>query len=153
METCTNSKIANPIKQSIGYIMKEKLFSILSLFTSSATLLCCALPIILVALGFGAAVAGLVSTFPWLVPLTRNKEWIFLFAGIMIAGNWIWIWHQKRHLVACALPKNRIDVGTACDEASRLSRVILWISTGVYVIGFSAAYLAYPIMDYLGLMD
>ena len=133
--------------------MKDKLFAILSLFTSTATLLCCALPILFVMLGLGAAVAGAVSAAPWLVPLTRNKEWVFLGAALLIAGNWAWIWHRKRHLVACALPKNRADVGSACDEASRLSRIILWISTGVYLIGFSAAYLAYPIMDYLGLID
>ena len=41
--------------------------SVLSLFASSGTLVCCALPALLVALGAGAALSSLVSVFPQVV--------------------------------------------------------------------------------------
>lgn len=48
--------------------------SVLALFTSVGTLLCCALPATLVALGAGAAVSAAVGAMPWLVPLSHHKE-------------------------------------------------------------------------------
>lgn len=48
-------------------------------------LLCCALPALLVSLGLGAAVAGLTSELPWLVELSRHKEWVFAVSAIMLA--------------------------------------------------------------------
>ncbi len=53
------------------------------------TLICCALPIVLVALGAGSVVASLVSTAPWLVVLSRNKEWVFLVAGGLLAADYL----------------------------------------------------------------
>ncbi|MBL4818836.1 MAG: hypothetical protein JKY15_06355 [Deltaproteobacteria bacterium] len=132
--------------------MKEKLLAILSLFASASTLICCALPILFVTLGFGAAIAGLVSVFPWLVDLTANKEWLFLGVGALIDVNWIWLWYQKHHAVACVLPSKRGETATACDTASRFSRILLWISIGIYATGFLAAFLAYPISRALGFL-
>ena len=43
------------------------LVSYLSLFTSFGTLLCCALPSLLVLFGLGATVASFLSSLPWLV--------------------------------------------------------------------------------------
>jgi hypothetical protein len=47
--------------------LKQDFVSIASLFTSVSTLLCCALPSLLVAVGMGAVVAGMVSDFPALI--------------------------------------------------------------------------------------
>ena len=58
------------------------------------TLICCALPIVLVALGAGSVVASLVSTAPWLVALSRNKEWVFLVAGGLLAADY-WILYRS----------------------------------------------------------
>jgi mercuric ion transport protein len=49
----------------------------LSLFTSFGTLLCCALPSILVLVGLGATVASVLSSVPWLVTISRHKDWVF----------------------------------------------------------------------------
>ena len=49
----------------------------LSLFTSFGTLLCCALPSLLVLLGLGATVASFLSAVPWLVTVSRHKNWVF----------------------------------------------------------------------------
>jgi hypothetical protein len=51
--------------------------SYVSLFTSFGTLLCCALPSLLVLLGLGATVASFLTAVPWLVTLSRHKTWVF----------------------------------------------------------------------------
>ncbi|MCU1327872.1 MAG: hypothetical protein JWN34_3242 [Bryobacterales bacterium] len=115
------------------------LLSYLSLFTSFGTLLCCALPSLLVLLGLGATVAGVLAEVPWLVTLSRHKNWVFLVAGILIGGNFIYT-----YVVA---PKLRLSAGAcdadspgACEDASTVSRVVLWISAGLYVVGLFSAF-------------
>ena len=76
--------------------MKDEAIAIASLFASTSTLLCCALPTLLVTLGLGAVVAGVLSGLPWLVTLSLHKEWVFLGAGVMIAVNWLLIRRQDR---------------------------------------------------------
>lgn len=53
----------------------------LTLLTSGTTLVCCALPIALVTLGFGATVAALTSALPVLVTLSGYKTWLVGSAG------------------------------------------------------------------------
>jgi len=48
---------------------QSALLSYFSLFTSVSTLLCCALPSLLVLFGLGASVASVLSFLPWLVTL------------------------------------------------------------------------------------
>src|SRR5215213_8789135 len=64
--------------------------SYLALFTSFGTLLCCALPSLLVLIGLGATVASFLSAVPWLVTLSRHKNWVFLVSGILIGGNFVY---------------------------------------------------------------
>ena len=49
--------------------IQSGIFSYLSLFTSVGTLLCCALPSLLVLFGLGATVAFVLSEAPWLVSM------------------------------------------------------------------------------------
>ena len=124
--------------------MKSKALAVLSLFTSSGTLLCCALPTLLVTLGLGAVVAGAVSSVPGLATLTRHKLWVFLVGGLLLGLNWALAFRHP----AAACP---VDGGeSACDSASRFSRIVLWISTIVFLIGFTMAYLAFPLAERLG---
>jgi len=48
------------------------LLSYFSLFSSVGTLLCCALPSVLVLAGLGATVASTLSALPWLVVLSHH---------------------------------------------------------------------------------
>ena len=130
--------------------MKEKALAILSLFASTSTLLCCALPTLLVTLGMGAVVAGAVSSVPWLVPLSQNKEWVFLGAGLLITGNWALMWRGQRAVVACEVPAGGSSVSSACQVASRFSRGVLWGSTVLYAVGFIVAFVALPVGQALG---
>jgi len=56
----------------------------LALFASAGTLLCCALPALLVSLGFGAALAALVGLFPGLVWFSDNKAVVFTTAALLL---------------------------------------------------------------------
>lgn len=128
---------------------QHALIGYLALFSSVGTLLCCALPALLVLLGFGAAVASLLSAAPWLVSLSRHKAWVFILAGALTACAAYYIYRiAPRLLVArgsCA--PNDAD---ACRRATRASRALLWVSTSLLAIGFSVAYVL-PLV--LGGMD
>ena len=63
--------------------------SYLSLFTSLGTLLCCALPSLLVLFGLGATVASVLSEAPWLVAMSHHKPWVFIVAGVLISSNFV----------------------------------------------------------------
>jgi hypothetical protein len=58
--------------------------SILSLLASSSTLICCALPALLVTLGAGAALSSLVSVFPQIVWLSEHKFLVFGVALVLM---------------------------------------------------------------------
>jgi len=97
---------------------------------------CCALPIALVVLGMGGAVASMVSVAPWLVTLSEYKLVTFAATGLVIGYSW---W-RVRSVQQC-------DVG----ERARLRRqkVVLWATTIVFFISVFAAYALYPIARYL----
>ena len=64
-----------------------------ALFASSATLICCVLPVVLVALGAGAVLVGLVSAVPQLVWLSEHKTAVFGIAGafLVVSGAMLWV--------------------------------------------------------------
>lgn len=128
--------------------LKDDFVSIASLFTSFSTLLCCALPSLLVAIGMGAVLAGIVSDFPLLVALSKYKNWTFLAAGIMIGFNF-WLFYGRKRSQACEIDENGKE--TACDTAARWSKVILWISASIYLAGLFMAYLLLPLQQLLDL--
>ena len=128
--------------------LKDDFVSIASLFTSVSTLLCCALPSLLVAVGMGAVVAGMVSDFPALIWLSKYKEWTFLIAGILIGFNF-WLFYGREGDLACEIDEYGNE--TPCDTAARWSKIILWISFGLYLLGLFSAYLLLPIQQFLGL--
>jgi hypothetical protein len=68
----------------LNNLYKQTVFPVLSLFTSIGTLLCCALPALLVILGMGAALAGFISVAPWITVISKYKIFIFVGAGILL---------------------------------------------------------------------
>jgi len=122
----------------------NRLLSFLPLFTSLGTLFCCALPSLLVLLGLGATVASLLSSAPWLVSLSRHKLWVFALSGLLIAGNFYYVYHLAPRLQARALA---CPIGDPrCRTASRFSRAVLVISAGIWVVGFFTAFMLGPIL-------
>ena len=112
-----------------------------SLAASLGTLVCCALPSLLVLLGFGTTVAAAVSVAPWLVVLSQNKAWVFLAAGLLIAGS--------RLYSEYVTPRVALE-GASCPPAlGRLTRAVWWTSVGVYAAGFFVAFALGPILTWL----
>lgn len=111
----------------------------LVLLTSSATLICCALPILLVTLGLGAASASMFSTLPFLVVLAKQKSLIFIGSGILIAAS---AWTLFRSNRACPADP---ELAELCNRAHHFNKRIWWVSTILWLIGFVAAYLSLPI--------
>ena len=119
-------------------------FSYLSLFTSLSTLLCCALPSLLVLFGLGASVASMLSFMPWLVSLSHHKSWVFAISGALILLSFV-----QTYAIAPRLRKGGDTCATddpSCDRATKFSKFVLWISAVIYLIGFFAAYLLGPIL-------
>ena len=126
------------------------LLSYLSLFTSFGTLLCCALPSLLVLCGLGATVASFLSVAPWLVSLSRHKQWMFLIAGLLIAISFLYVYRIAPRLKAVG-DACSIETGpTACDTATRLSHIALWVSAVIYAVGFFTAYVLGSILARTG---
>ena len=67
-----------------------------SLLASSATLLCCVLPAVLVSLGAGATLVSLVSAVPQLVWLSEQKLIVFAVAGALLLASGLMIWRARR---------------------------------------------------------
>jgi mercuric ion transport protein len=122
---------------------RSAILSYFSLFTSLGTLLCCALPSLLVLAGLGATVASTLSALPWLVALSQHKNWMFTISGVLIAASFVNMYYVAPRLrkQACS-PENP----KACETASRVSRWILWISATIYLAGFFVAFLLGPIL-------
>ena len=123
---------------------KNNFLSVLTLFTSFSTLICCALPSLLVVLGLGAVVAGVVSDFPILITLSKNKNWLFAFAFFVMVINFYMLYFRKKKQVSCEYIPGKGE--SACDVASRWSKIILWISFVLLLIGFCASYLLIPLL-------
>src|SRR5437868_11618265 len=117
-----------------GNTKRSALLSYFSLFTSLTTLLCCALPSVLVLLGLGASVASTLSLFPWLVTLSHHKHWMFLISGILIPVSFVNMFYIAPRLRAG--DSCDADDPNACEDASKASKVLLWFSAAIYGIGF-----------------
>jgi len=124
---------------------RTALLNYFSLFSSFSTLICCALPSVLVLLGLGTTVASLLSAAPWLVSLSRHKIWTFSISGALISASFVMTYVFAPRLLRgelCAA-----DDPTTCGEVSRLSRFILWGSALLWSGGFFVAYLLGPILE------
>jgi hypothetical protein len=104
--------------------------SLLSLFASSSTLVCCALPALLVALGAGAALSSLVSVFPQMVWLSEHKEALFVVAGLALAASGALQW-RNRTAPCPADPGLR----SACLKTRQTSLRVYSFSVLVYIVG------------------
>lgn len=124
---------------------ETKVWNYLALFTSFGTLLCCALPSLLVLLGLGATVASFLSAVPWLVTLARHREIVFIVSGVLIGSDFVYVYWLSPRMKADGEACSIEDGPTACDTATRVSRVALWIAAVIYAVGFFTAYMLAPL--------
>ncbi len=116
-----------------------------TLFSTSGTLICCALPIILVTLGLGATVASLTSTLPFLIVLSKHKLWVFVFSGVMLTVSG-WVIYRSNQ--SCPVDPQQAKI---CISAKIWNKRIYWLSVIIWSIGFIAAFVALPVRMALGI--
>ena len=115
----------------------------LALFTTMGTLVCCALPITLVALGMGATMAFLVSEVPFLVTLSQHKILVFTISGSLLAlSSWL-LYRPGR---TCPIEPKLAEL---CIKTQTWNRRIYWFSVTLWGVGFFAAFLALPLQIWL----
>lgn len=117
--------------------MKNGFISTLSLFTSFSTLICCALPALLVTLGLGASLAGLVSNVPFLVTLSKHKVLTFGVSGGLLIAAGILRWSQRN--APCPIDA---DKAKACMRLRKINAIIYWVAVGIYLTGVFFAFIA-----------
>lgn len=117
--------------------MRQQLSSWLSLFASTSTLLCCALPSLLVALGMGATMAGIVSTVPQLIWISKYKAWVFLMSGLLI--SFAALMHYRSRNAPCPIDPIK---ARACTTARIWSLRILSFSAVIWLTGAFFAFIA-----------
>jgi len=122
---------------------QQQRVTILALFTSMSTLLCCALPIVLVSLGLGTTYAALTDSAPWLVTLGEYKAVTFTLAGILIAAS---VWLSFRPGRSCPTEPR---LAHHCGRIQTWNKRLLILAAAAWGIGFFAAYLALPLQIWL----
>ena len=116
---------------------QSKAASLLSLFASGSTLVCCALPALLVGLGAGAALSSLVSAVPQLVWLSEHKAEVFFAASVMLAFAGFMQWRART--LPCPVDP---ALAAACTRARKMSLWIYLVSLAIYLIGGFFAFVA-----------
>ena len=132
-----NNGANNDVSQKELNLWRQTILPSLSLFTSVGTLLCCALPALLVTLGMGAALAGFVGAVPWITAVSDYKGIVFAVAGELLALAAFMQWRARN--APCPADPLRAK---ACARLRMVSWGILGFSILIYVIGFFFAFLA-----------
>ena len=130
----------SPLRRRNNIVPVRKVLTFFTLFSSASTLLCCALPALLVAIGAGSVMATLVTHVPGLIWVSEHKTMVFIFAGIMLLGGGYLQWRARYE--PCPLDEAKAQ---ACQSSRRWSLVIYFISLVLYCAGGFFAYLA-PIL-------
>ena len=107
----------------------------LSLLASASTLLCCALPALLVSIGAGATLVALTGAVPQLIWLSAHKDPLFVVSGLMLAAAGALQWRAR----SLPCPIDPIRAG-ACTRARRISLRVWVASVAIFMIGVAFAF-------------
>jgi hypothetical protein len=116
---------------------RAKALSWLSIFTSSGTLICCALPALLVSIGAGASLASLLGNVPQLIWISENKSSVFLLAGVMLAVAGYFQYRNRS--ASCPIDP---ALAQACMSTRRTSWHMYIFSLVLFAIGGFFAFIA-----------
>jgi hypothetical protein len=106
----------------------------MALLASTGTLVCCALPILLVSLGLGAVVASTTYRFPFLVTLSEHPGLMFGGSAMLLAlAGWFAFLRPSQCPVEPAL-------ASKCKRARRWNQRIWKMSVLMWVIGSSTRF-------------
>lgn len=120
----------------VDKLPKPKKWGALVLFLTVPTLLCCALPILLVSLGMGAVVAALYGEhLPFLQWFGHHELLTFgLTAALLLAAAWA-LYRPGR-----SCPADPV-LADACRKADRWNRRFYWGAVVLWCVGFTAAFI------------
>ncbi len=107
----------------------------LALFAATGTLICCALPTVFVSLGLGAVVASVTYRFPFLVTLSDYPALMFGGSFVLLA---LAAWIAFIRPLQC--PADPV-LARRCRQARTWNQRIWWLSTGLWLLGFSARFI------------
>lgn len=113
----------DPLRRNVG-------FAFGTLLASTATLVCCVLPAVLVSLGAGATLVGLLSSFPQLVWLSAHKAGVFAVAGIVLAASGVMIWRAR----SLPCPVDPV-AARSCMRLRKMSAVLFGVSLVSVAVG------------------
>ena len=123
-----------------GEIFKQIIPPSLSLFTSVSTLICCALPTLFVAIGMGASIVSLMSSFPWLLLISKYKILTFFVAGLLLLYSCYMFWRSRNS--PCPVDPIQAKI---CLKLRIYNFIIIIISTVIYLVGFFFTFIAVKI--------
>jgi hypothetical protein len=106
-----------------------------ALLGSSATLVCCVLPAVLVSIGAGAAVVGLVSAIPQLVWLSQHKVLVFGTASVLIAISSFALWRART--LPCPVDAR---LARSCERLRRVGNTLYAVSVVLLAVGAAFAF-------------
>jgi len=117
----------------------------LTLFVASGTLVCCVLPITLVALGLGAVAASLAYNIPGFMFLAEYKMWTLGLSALLL-GFLAWmIWRPDKSCPADA------ELAAYCQQSKYWNKRIFWLSVAIWCVGFFFSVLLLPLRQLLGM--
>jgi hypothetical protein len=107
-----------------------------SLFASSSTLVCCALPALLISIGAGAVMVGLTTAIPGIIWLSAHKVPLFIASGVVLSIAAFLQWQQRN--APCPIDPVK---AAACMRLRRINRWTMGLSVVVYLTGLFFAFL------------
>lgn len=116
---------------------KESFTGYLGLFTSVGTLLCCALPALLVSLGMGASMITLTNAIPQITWIGENKVYVFSFAFILLIISSVFTYKNRN--APCPIDPKLRD---ACLRGRKYSKIVLILGWAALTVGFFFAFIA-----------
>lgn len=115
-----------------------------TLFTTSSTLLCCALPILLVSLGMGSVVASMNYNIPGMFWLAQHKYWALALSGLLLSSLAWMIWRPYQSCPSD--PK----LAQYCETSKKWNKRIFFASVIVWSIGVFFSLILLPLRNLLG---
>jgi hypothetical protein len=118
-------------------VVREAIIETLTVFGSVGTLLCCALPALLVSIGAGAVMASLVTAVPQLVWISEHKIPLFVFAGLMLVISGVSTYQNR----SMPCPNDPLQA-KSCRRMRLWSAGVFFLSAALYLVGFYFAFVA-----------
>ncbi len=112
--------------------IKKIIFIVISFVSALVVTFCYLLPVILVFFGMGRIIAELTLHFPWLIPLTQRKFFMFSVTALLLLFTDRFFRKHKMDF--------KCNVTSVSDYSVLWPQIILNISLVLWFISFMAAY-------------